>query len=185
MFGHLYWPAPSTERAGPSRHGAPHPPMITPTWLAGVTLAAPDASWTDRSMVVFAAPSAPGDMMPANVSLARDERRGPTDPAQETLEAYAQRQLQTLAAALPAFKMLRQGRLGDSSPEVRELLFSWRSGATPLTQWLVWQDIPDGTVVNFTATATTPRFDDQLPHFEAALRSLVLDPTRFPPPAPR
>jgi hypothetical protein len=158
---------------------------MPPTWLAGVGLAAPDASWTDRSMLVFAAQPAPGEMLPANVSLARDERRGPTDPREETLEAYAQRQLQTLAGALPGFKVLREGRRGEATPEVRELMFSWRSGATPLTQWLVWQAIPDGTVVSFTATAATPRFEDHLPQFEAALQGLVLDPSRFPPPAPR
>lgn len=157
----------------------------TRTWLAGVTLAPPADDWTDRSMLVFAAPLSAGDPLPANVSIARDERLAPTDPSNEPLEAYCKRQLQTLTGALPEFKLLRQGRLGDGRPEVRELVFSWRSGATPLTQWLVWTELPDGSVVNFTATAASARFAKHLPQFETALHSLRLDPTRIPPPAPR
>lgn len=157
----------------------------TSTWLAGVTLAPPDGPWADRSMLVFAAPLSAGEPMPANVSVARDERRAPTDPADETLAAYATRQLQTLMGVLPEFKLQRQGRLGEGRPEVRELVFNWRSGAVPLTQWLVWTELPDSSVVTFTATAASARFAKHLPQFEQALHGLRLDPTRIPPPAPR
>lgn len=161
------------------------PMTSTSTWLAGVTLAPPSPEWADRSMLVFAAPPGTGDPLPANVSIARDERRAPTDPVDEPLVAYARRQLQTLTNALPEFRLQRQGRLGEAQPEVRELVFSWRSGAVPLTQWLVWTALPDGSVVNFTATAASARFAEHLPMFEQALHSLRLDPARIPPPAPR
>ena len=61
-------------------------------------------------MLAFAGPQ-DGDALPPNITMTRDERQAPTDPAGETFAAYVQRQGHVLEANLPGF----QARSSDAA----------------------------------------------------------------------
>jgi hypothetical protein len=149
------------------------------TWLDGVTLAGLPPEWRDRSVLAYAAPSAVGDNLPPNVSITRDTRDAPGDDRSEKLAAYVTRQTRLLQKRLPGLSMLREAVLHDGPPPVQELLLQWHSGATAITQWLVWTDPGDGSVVCFTATARSSEFEAQQATFEGLLHQMKLEPRRF------
>jgi len=154
--------------------------MTTPgTWLEGVTLPKPSPDWEDRSLLAFAGPRE-GDGLPPSISVSRDERRGPADPAGEGFDAYVRRQSQVLAANLPGFQARQPTPLGAGTAQARDTLFAWRSGAVSLTQWVVWLALADGTVLTFTATAESSQFERHRAVFEATLRGLGIDAAAFP-----
>jgi len=155
---------------------------VSNTWLAGVRLQPPATDWTDRSLLAWAAPQTGGGL-PANITVSRDQRRGPTDPPGETFEDYALRQGQVLASSLPGFQARPLTPLDGSVPGMADTLFSWRGGAISLTQWVVWIVLPDSTVLTFAATSESAQFDQHLPTFDAALRGLQIDPAAFSAPS--
>ena len=147
-------------------------------WIAGVSLPAPASDWTDRSLLAFAGPQ-PSEGLPPSITMSRDERRGPADPVGENFDAYVKRQSQVLAANLPGFQDRRPTPLGAGTSEARDALFSWRSGAVGLTQWVVWLAMKDGTVLTYTATSESSKYEQHRAVFEATLRSVVIDPAAF------
>jgi hypothetical protein len=151
-------------------------------WLAGVTLPRPAPDWADRSLIAFAGPQ-DGHGLPPSVALSRDERSGPTDPVGESFDAYVQRQSQTLESSLPGFEHRTPTPFGAGTSESRDVLFSWRSGAISLTQWVVWLAMKDGTVLTYTATSESSLFDGHRHVFEATLRNTGIDAGRFAPAA--
>lgn len=152
----------------------------TTTWLAGVTLEGVPPAWYDRSMLALAAPTVVGDSVPANITIARDARDGPQDDRSEALSAYVSRQHRVLAQQLPGFNAMREGLLREGEFPVQELLMNWRNGAETLTQWLVWFDMRDGSMVCFTATARSAEFEQHRETFENMVRKLKIDPRQFP-----
>jgi hypothetical protein len=152
---------------------------VSNTWIAGVSLPKPAADWADRSLIAFAAPQQDGGL-PANTTVSRDERRSPQDPPGESFADYAVRQGQVLAANLPGFQARTPTPLDGHMPGVADTLFSWRSGAISLTQWVVWMALPDNTVLSFTATAESSQFESHLALFDATLRSIHIEPSAFP-----
>ena len=148
--------------------------------LTGVTLPRPAADWTDRSLIAFAGPAAEGGL-PPSITMSRDERRTPADPPGEGFDAYVQRQSQVLEANLPGFQASRPTPLGAGTSEARDALFSWRSGAVSLTQWVVWLAMKDGTVLTYTATSESSRYEEHRPVFEATLRRVGVDAAAFAP----
>jgi hypothetical protein len=148
------------------------------TWLGGISVPRPMPEWADRSMMAFAEPH-DGHGLPSSVTVSRDERRGAADPVGESFDAYVQRQRQVLETSLPGFQARRPTPLGAGSAEAQDALFSWRSGAFSLTQWVVWRTMPDATVMTFTATSESSRFDDQRTLFEDTLRRILIDAAAF------
>ena len=156
--------------------------MSTPdTWLGGITVPRPMPEWADRSMMAFAEPH-DGHSLPSSVTVSRDERRSAADPVGESFEEYVQRQRQVLETNLPGFQSRRPTPLGTGAAGVQDALFSWRSGAFSLTQWVVWRTMPDATVMTYTATSESSRFDDQRALFEDHLRRILVDAAAFPAP---
>lgn len=151
----------------------------TSTWLAGVTLPRPATNWTDRSLIAFAGPQVDG--LPPSITMSRDERATPADPVGEPFEAYVQRQCQVLEANLPGFQDRKPTPLGGGTSEARDVMFSWRSGAVSLTQWVVWLAMKDGTVLTFTATSESSQYDTHRAVFEATLRNVGIDAATFAP----
>jgi len=150
------------------------------TWLDGVSLPQP-AGWSDRSLIAFASPQT-GDGLPASITMSRDERLSPADPPGESFDAYVDRQAQVLEGNLPGFQLRQPSPLGAGSDEVRDLFFTWRSGAIGLTQWVVWLAMKDGTVLTFTATSESSKYEEHRPVFEHSLRTVVIDPAAFAAP---
>ena len=150
------------------------------TWLAGVTLPRPAADWTDRSLLAFAGPA--GDGLPPSITMSRDERLGPGEPPGESFEAYVARQTQVLESNLPGYRARKPTPLGAGTSEARDALFSWRSGAVDLTQWVVWLAMKDGTVLTYTATSESSRYEQHRPVFEATLSRVVIEPAVFAAP---
>ena len=154
---------------------------ISSPWLAGVSLPSPASDWTDRSLLAFAGPQQASGL-PPSITMSRDERRSPADPAGEGFDAYVRRQSQVLATNLPGFQDRRPTPLGAGTSEARDALFSWRSGSIGLTQWVVWLAMKDGTVLTYTATSESSQYEQHRPVFEATLRSVVIDPAAFAAP---
>ena len=150
-------------------------------WLAGVSLPRPAADWSDRSLLAFAGP--PGDGPPPSITLSRDERRSPADPPLESFEAYVARQVQVLGTNLPGYRARLPTPLGAGTSEARDALFSWRSGAVDLTQWVVWLAMKDGTMLTYTATSESTRYERHRPVFEATLSRVAIDAAAFAPDA--
>lgn len=148
------------------------------TWLTEVTLPRPAEDWSDRSLLAFAGPRLDGEL-PPSVTVSRDERDQPGDPAGETLDAYVQRQGKVLEASLPGFQVRRPTPLGVGTERARDTLFSWRSGAVSLTQWVVWMSMPDGSILTYTATSESSRFPQHRALFEATLPRIGIDPAAF------
>lgn len=117
--------------------------------------------------------------MPPSITVSRDERTSPADPAGEDFHDYVKRQSQVLATTLPGFQRRADSPLGIGSGGASDILFTWRSNAISLTQWVVWIALADGTVLTFTGTSESSRFEQHRATFEASLRSLVIDPTAF------
>jgi hypothetical protein len=113
--------------------------------------------------------------------MSRDERATPADPVGESFEAYVQRQSKVLADNLPAFQDRKPTPLGNGTSEARDALFTWRSGAVSLTQWVVWLAMKDGTVLTYTATSESSQFDTHRPVFETTLRNVGIDAAAFAP----
>ena len=153
---------------------------VTKTWLDGMSLPPPADGWSDRSLLAWAA-SATGGGVPANVTVSRDERRGPADPAGEAFADYALRQGHLLETSLPGFQARLPTPLDGSTAHACDALFTWRSGAVSLMQWVVWIDAGDGSVLTFAATSESTQFQQNRPVFEAALNSLQFDVRSFPP----
>jgi hypothetical protein len=155
---------------------------IANTWLAGVTLPRPASDWTDRSLIAFAGPQGEGGL-PPSITMSRDERATPADPVGESFEAYVQRQSKVLADNLPGFQDRKPTPLGNGTSEARDALFTWRSGAVSLTQWVVWLAMKDGTVLTYTATSESSQYESHRPLFEATLRTVEIDAPTFAPKA--
>ena len=149
----------------------------TPTWLAGVTLPRPAADWTDRSLLAFAGPA--GDGLPPSITMSRDERLGPGDPPGESFEAYVARQTQVLESNLPGYRARKPTPLGAGTSEARDVLFSWRSGAVDLTQWVVWLAMKDGSMLTYTATSQSTQYEQHRAVFEATLGRVGIDAAAF------
>ena len=150
------------------------------TWLAGVSLPAPSPEWTDRSLLAFAGPA--GDGLPPSITMSRDARLSPADPPGEGFEAYVARQTQVLEANLPGYRARKPTPLGAGTSEARDALFSWRSGAIDLTQWVVWLAMKDGTVLTYTATSQSTQYEQHRAVFEATLSRVVIEPAAFASP---
>ena len=157
-----------------------HDMSASNTWLAGVSLPRPAAGWTDRSLIAFAGPQGEGGL-PPSITMSRDERATPADPVGESFEAYVQRQCQVLEANLPGFQDRKPTPLGAGTSEARDALFTWRSGAVSLTQWVVWLAMKDGTVLTYTATSESSQYEMHRPVFEATLRTVSIDAAAFAP----
>ena len=153
----------------------------TKTWLAGVSLPQPAPGWTDRSLLAFASPQT-GEGPPASITMSRDERLSPADPPGEAFEAYVRRQVEVLEGNLPGFQLRQPSPLGTGSDEARDLFFSWRSGAMGLTQWVVWLAMKDGTVLTFTATSESSKYEEHRLVFEHSLRTVGIDAAAFTAP---
>ena len=147
------------------------------TWLAGVTLPRPAADWSDRSLLAFAGPA--GDGLPPSITMSRDERLSPVDPPGESFEAYVARQMQVLEANLPGYRARKPTPLGGGTSEARDALFSWRSGSVDLTQWVVWLAMKDGTMLTYTATSESTKFEQHRAVFEATLSRVGIDAATF------
>jgi hypothetical protein len=155
--------------------------MAQQGWLAAVHWPRPAPQWQDKSMLGYAGHATPGSAVPPNMMLARDERVGPDDSADEALPAYAERQRQLMAQRLPEFAVERQGPLSLGGLEAQELLFRWQAGAHRLAQWVVWIGLPDHSVLCFTATCDAVQLAQHQGVFEAALQNLKVQPARMPP----
>ncbi len=149
------------------------------TWLAEVTLPRPAADWSDRSLIAFAGPQIEGQL-PPSVTLSRDERNAADDPAGETFDDYVQRQGKVLGERLPGFQVRRPTPLGAGTARARDVLFSWRSGAVSITQWVVGMAMPDESVLTYTATSETSQFPQHRALFESTLPQVAIDPSAFP-----
>ena len=152
--------------------------MTITGWIAGVSLPRPTPAWEDRSLLAIAVPR-DGDGMPPGITMSRDERRGPGDPAGEGFAAYVRRQQAVLSANLPGFQDRAPTPLGAGTSEAGDAFFTWRSGAISLTQWVVWLAMPDGTVLTYTATSESSRFERHKAVFEATLRQVGIDAATF------
>lgn len=149
------------------------------TWLEGVSMAPPAAGWADRSLMAFSGPAHEGGL-PPSISVSHDARNSPGDPRDEPFGAYVERQCDTLQASLPGFQNRQPSPLRTGTSKARDILFTWRSGAISLTQWVVWMAMPDGTVLTYTATSESSQFEAHRPLFEATLPRLQIDATAFP-----
>ncbi|TXH40788.1 MAG: DUF1795 domain-containing protein [Burkholderiaceae bacterium] len=152
------------------------------SWTSAIQWQAPRQDWQDRSVLAFSVPVGHGAAVPPNVTLSRDERRAPQDPPGEAFEPYVKRQLAQLAQVLPQLTIVRHGELQGSAYPVREAVLRWQAGERLLCQWVVWLAMPDGTVLNFTATAANDHFEAVRPDFETALRQLQIRPEQLPAP---
>ena len=149
------------------------------TWLAGVNLPRPAPDWSDRSLLAFAGPA--GDGLPPSITMSRDERGSPADPPGESFEAYVARQTQVLEANLPGYRARKPTPLGGGTSEARDVLFSWRSGSVDLTQWVVWLAMKDGTMLTYTATSESTKYEQHRAVFEATLSRVGIDAAAFAP----
>jgi hypothetical protein len=137
-------------------------------WLGTVNLPRPGPGWADRSLLAYAGPSEGGGL-PPSITMSRDDRRSPADPAGESFEAYVRRQSGLLASSLPGFQVRESLLPRPGMDGMRDLVFSWRAGAASLTQWIVWLPMKDGAVLTYAATSETSKYEDHRPLFEATL----------------
>lgn len=126
--------------------------------------------WNDRSIVAFAAPPSEEWGMIPNFVMTRD-----TVGPEETISAYASRQLVEMARRLADFTLVDrthvtlQGLAGD---EMRVL---WRGGQGMVQQRQTMLLDAHGTVYSFVATA----LQDDFPKVETTFE-LMLSSIRFP-----
>jgi hypothetical protein len=128
--------------------------------------------WFDKTMTVYAAPLAPGDVMAANIVVSRDALA-----ADEDFPSYCQRQADTFGGSLPGCSILSrvQGQFGTRIAERIEL--EWSATTGRLHQLVVFIAAGEGVVVSFAASAAAKSFESYRPQFEDSLSLLSITPS--------
>lgn len=129
--------------------------------------------WIDKSMVVHAAPLAPGQAIAPTIVIARDALG-----AAETFREYCNRQIDGFRATLPQFDRRGEGPGRVHALDAFRIDFSWMSGAGALRQEVFFIAAPHGVVVTYTATAAAAEFDEQAAIFRQGLADLVIQPVQ-------
>ena len=129
------------------------------------------ATWTDRSMTVFAnTQQEPSDTLEANVVITREAMA-----KTETFKAYIERQKKVMAEEMPQFDLLegRNGKLNDK--EAFDLICRWMSPGGRVKQRIVFMSVGQGEIITFAATAGVDNFDDNMKQFNAILTSVEIE----------
>ncbi|WP_294327909.1 DcrB-related protein [uncultured Sphingomonas sp.] len=129
--------------------------------------------WIDKSMVVHAAPLAPGQAIAPTIVIARDALG-----RAETFREYCNRQIDGFRATLPQFDRREEGPGRVHDFDAFRIDFTWMSGAGRLRQEVFFIAAPHGVVVTYTATAAEADFAGQEPVFRQGLADLVIVPVQ-------
>ncbi len=127
--------------------------------------------WIDKSMIVHAAPLAPGQAIAPTIVIGRDALG-----TAETFREYCNRQIDGFRATLPQFVRREEGPGRVHDLDAFRIDFTWMSGAGTLRQEVFFIAAPHGVVVTYTATAAAADFDEQAALFRQGLADLVIAP---------
>jgi hypothetical protein len=127
--------------------------------------------WVDKTMIVYSAPPAPGQVIAPNIVIARDALG-----ADETFRDYCNRQIEGFRATLPHFLREEEGAGRVREHDAFQIRFLWQSGAGMLRQRVFFIAADAGVVVTYTATAAADDYAAHEPVFERGLAELVVAP---------
>jgi hypothetical protein len=136
---------------------------------AEVRFEVPD-DWQDRTVMVFAAPPAPGQKGSANVVLTRETADGDTP-----IGTHADQQLVVLIKSLEGFTLEARKEFSLAGRPAAEVRFRWNAGKEVLRQHVVFVRGRGNCLLTLSATARQEDFGHLAPVFQAVLGSV-----RFP-----
>ncbi len=144
------------------------PDTITPPV---VVTAQPPAGWVDKTMIVYAAPSLPGQAMAPTIVVGRDALA-----ERESFREFCNRQVSTFQAGLPEFHREYEGPGRVGQFDAFQIRFTWRGGAGLLRQRVFFIAADSGVIVTYAATASADDYDEHDAVFEQGLASLRIEP---------
>lgn len=126
--------------------------------------------WDNRTLVAYAAPLAPGQTAAANIVMTREKL-----PKDETLDSYADKQVEELAERLDGFELIHHS---ETTVDGRPALSFWfgSRGAQNVSyeQRLVIVHAPGQRLLSFTMTSPEEDAEAMEPLFERILGSVKL-----------
>lgn len=133
------------------------------------SLTVPD-SWSDRSMITWVAPAAPGYKVLPNLLCSRGELQ----PG-ENLGSFVNRQLKELMGQVKNFDLISRQDVEFGGRPAVELVFAMKPQSVMLQQrQLFFQvDLGKPLVNTVVATAARDNFEELAPVFESILRSVT------------
>ncbi|SFO46503.1 DcrB-related protein [Sphingomonas sp. OK281] len=140
------------------------------TQVQGMTMACPDG-WLDKSMLVLSATRPGASGVSPNFVVTREPM--PEDLralAEDALDAFVERQIAQMRTTLPSPVSVARRQAAEASG-LPELRVDWTADGIPLTQWIGYNQIDNGTVMIATGTAGKADFSAVEPVFHAMLRS--------------
>lgn len=133
----------------------------------------PPSGWIDKTMIVYAASPATGQVMAPTIVIGRDAL-----VVGESFREFCNRQVDTFRAGLPEFhrEYEEPGRFGGR--DAFQIGFSWRSAAGALRQRVFFIAVENGVIVTYAGTASADEFDTYAPLFEENLAALRIEALR-------
>jgi hypothetical protein len=125
--------------------------------------------WEERTIVAFAAPKEPAQVVAANLVMTHDTLRD-----RETLGDYADRQLAELSKRLDAFELIRREATTLGGASAVAIRFAARASNAVLEQRLVVVEGRRRGVFCFTATTSKADADQNNPLFDRILSTVRL-----------
>ena len=139
-----------------------------------IRLTPPDG-WVDRSMIAVSAPEPTATGVAPNLVVTRDvfldEDKGGD---KERIRSFADRQLGFMREQLPEPVVHSQKLTQVAGKRAAEILVSWNSSGTRITQWVVFIARDEERVAVSTATANETDFAAHEPTFRETLAHIEL-----------
>ena len=116
--------------------------------------------WLDKSMQVWSGPMKPGQVVPPNVVVAREQL-----PKDTTIDTFVNQQMKELMDMDSELDLESRNTIDWQGRNTVEIVFNWTSHKTRLKQRQLYADNNEKGIVSMVFTAAEQDFDNFAPLF--------------------